>query len=191
MNEEWKEIFKGYEVSNLGQVRKCINSDEYKILHQVDSGDACVVSINGKQYRVHSLVARAFIDNPLNHKCVIHLDDDYTNNCVDNLQWSSRYSAMLRKKSNNIGTKINCEELKSTFNSITCAELVLGIPKQCILHSIETHSTVFGYTFNRDLAAQYDNVIDVSVSRFIEASLNESNVVTYRTTLLNQLIKSN
>lgn len=47
---------------------------------------------NNKQYtcNVARLVADAFIPNPFNYECVLHLDDDATNNYVVNLQWGSR-----------------------------------------------------------------------------------------------------
>ena len=44
--------------------------------------------------RVHRLVATAFIPNPNNYSQVHHIDEDKTNNNVDNLMWVTRLQNM-------------------------------------------------------------------------------------------------
>lgn len=44
---------------------------------------------NVKAYKLHRLVAQAFLPNLDNKRCVCHIDNDKTNCCVDNLYWGT------------------------------------------------------------------------------------------------------
>ena len=108
MAEVWKDI-KGYEghyqVSNLGRVR----SLSFKSATRFSKGGVLTVmkdrlgymcvNLSRKTFKVHRLVAIAFIDNPNGFRCVNHKDEDKTNNKVENLEWCSY------KYNNNYGTR--------------------------------------------------------------------------------------
>lgn len=99
---EWKKIkgFENYEVSNEGEVRNVKNG---YILKQEDNGGYLRVTlyVNGKHThkKIHRLVAEVFIPNPENKPQVNHIDEDKTNNCVENLEWASA------KENSNYGTR--------------------------------------------------------------------------------------
>ena len=109
MTEEiWRPIegYEGlYEVSSYGRVRSLDRYDKYsdgriylhkgKVLSPAkDKNGYFVVSLyfNGKHntIKVHRLVAQAFIPNPDNLPEVNHLDEDKTNNRVENLEFCDR-----------------------------------------------------------------------------------------------------
>lgn len=115
MNEEWRDIpgYEGkYQVSNLGQVKSCtrtrngkkgtiaiVKERVLKLKTDKDGYKEVALSLDGKlkYYRVHRLVAMAFIPNPLNLPLINHKDENPANNNVDNLEWcdssyNSRYS---------------------------------------------------------------------------------------------------
>lgn len=90
----WKDIegYKGhYQISNYGNVRS-LKKDAflmkggylkgYKIISLWKNG-------TGKMFRVHRLVAAAFIPNPGNKPCVDHIDGVRFHNFVENLRWCS------------------------------------------------------------------------------------------------------
>ena len=91
----WKPI-KGYEdlyeIDNCGVVR---NKRTLRLLKLCVSkkGYICVgLHKNGveKKFKIHRLVAEAFIKNPLNKKEVNHIDENKQNNNVDNLEFVTR-----------------------------------------------------------------------------------------------------
>lgn len=91
MTEIWKEIGNGYFVSNLGSVR---HGDKLLTIQYNAYPKYGYVRVNGRTYRVHKLVARAFVPNPNGYTEVNHIDCDKTNNRVDNLEWVSRRENM-------------------------------------------------------------------------------------------------
>ena len=98
MEEIWKDIegYEGlYQISNLGRVksfpRKGTQTKKEKILKEKrDKKGYCFVSLNNvgaKPYKIHRLVAQAFIPNLENKPQINHIDGDKTNNRIDNLEW--------------------------------------------------------------------------------------------------------
>lgn len=92
MKEVWKDVlgFEGrFQISNKG-VLKNIQTNKILKQHVSKKGYATIATkVNGKNYcfRVHRLVAIAFIDNVENKSEVNHKDSDKLNNSIDNLEW--------------------------------------------------------------------------------------------------------
>ena len=111
MREIWKPIdgYEGfYEVSNLGRVRSYIppaNSKNVRrstpkiMTPQVNDNGYVVIALvknkTRKVFRVHRLVATAFVDIVEGKPYVNHIDGDKTNNRFDNLEWCTRSENML------------------------------------------------------------------------------------------------
>jgi hypothetical protein len=94
----WKTIeeFSDYEVSDAGMVMRTVARPWHPcrlLTGWVHSTGCTCVSLNHgnrrRSARVHILVAKAFIPNPLNLPTVNHKDGDKTHNDVSNLEWAS------------------------------------------------------------------------------------------------------
>jgi hypothetical protein len=95
-NEIWKDLpnFDGnYKISNLGRVyslvcKRILSSKAHKYTGYVvcPLGDK-EKNIKRVGFRVHRLVAEAFIQNPENKKEVNHINKNRADNRVENLEW--------------------------------------------------------------------------------------------------------
>lgn len=100
-----------------------------------------ILSKNGetKHFRIHKLVAEAYIPNPEGKKEIDHIDRNRMNNAVPNLRWVS--SGENKKNSDNHKkqfTKIRCVETGEIYKS--CAEAARAIN----VHSYSVNCCVNG-----------------------------------------------
>jgi len=95
MAEEWRVVagYDMYEVSNIGNVRRTYKNGKVKILKLHDNGKGykevkLYSNRNRKAFKVHRLVAIAFIELVAGKLTVDHIDRDRSNNDVNNLRWA-------------------------------------------------------------------------------------------------------
>lgn len=117
MNEEnetiWKDIpgYEGlYKVSNTGKVFSCVTNRELSVIQKKD-GYTCISLCdkdhNKKQYRIHQLVAKAFIPNPNNYPFINHKNEIKNDNRVENLEWCSiKYNSSYGSAPKKISEKL-------------------------------------------------------------------------------------
>ena len=102
--ENWRSIsgYLNYQVSDHGRVRNT-NSGEIKKHHlKADGYFSIDLYANGQRrtFRLHRLVAEAFILNPNNYPQVDHIDKNRLNNNHNNLRWATnKMNSKNRSKS--------------------------------------------------------------------------------------------
>ena len=151
MQEIWKDVvgYEGlYQVSNLGRIktfeRKRFKKIENSFLMKKTGREIIMKTSkncggyetvclhrNGeiKQFKVHRLVAMAFIPNPNNLPQINHKDENKANNSVENLEWcTERYNNSYGTRKERASKSVYCVELNKTYKSMTEAGKEIGLP---------------------------------------------------------------
>ena len=163
MEEVWKDI-EGYEglyrVSNLGRVISLNYHKEHRI-KELSYGSCwgnyktVVLCKNSemKTYKVHRLVAEAFIPNPDNKPCIDHIDANPQNNIYTNLRW-----ATYKENSNN---PLTIKKYKDSLQG--------KIGKNSRAHKPVTQYSLDGnFIKNWDCISDVKRVLNINVSNICE-----------------------
>lgn len=155
-NEEWLQIsgYEGlYEVSNYGRVKSLnyLGHNKIQILKYGKDKKGYLFVIlqqKGKKrtFKIHRLVATAFLENPENLPQVNHRDEDKHNNYIGNLEWCNNYynahygTAIDRRVEKQINGKLSKSVLQydlygnfiAEFPSASEVKRQLGFSQVCI-----------------------------------------------------------
>ena len=85
--DKWADVkgFEGlYKVNRNGNIYSLKSN---KVLKPILSNGYLKVMFGRRMYRIHRLVAIAYIPNPHNYPCINHKNGDKTDNRVENLEW--------------------------------------------------------------------------------------------------------
>lgn len=156
MNEIYKEIESapGWFISNMGQIKN--KNGEVKLPRPHPKG-YLQVSLSGKNYLLHRLVATYFLDNPENKPQVDHIDGDKTNNKAENLRWvtshennSNPSTSWKNKHGMQKVMRIDKNGLTKIYDSVREAADDVGVNHSSISKCLNLkRKTIAGYKWKR------------------------------------------
>ena len=141
MIEIWKPIdgYESYSVSSLGRIKstkqwhgtserilRCgISKKGYSIVALCNNGKS-------KSFTVHRLVAKAFIPNPNNYDQINHINENKTDNRMENLEWcdgkyNMNYGTRTAKQIAKRSKPVMCIESNTIFKSSADAARKLNL----------------------------------------------------------------
>lgn len=123
---QWKKVegYENYSVSDTGLVRNdttrrtlkpCTGNHGYYMVFLHENN-------KGTQKTVHRLVAKAFIPNTENKRCVNHIDGNKLNNCVSNLEWCTHSENQYHRSRVLKKVRFPEEALRVTRKPVECIE---------------------------------------------------------------------
>ena len=164
-HEIWRNVVsyeEFYQVSIFGRVKSFYGREARILKHQIDLYGYAVVSLsqNAKDrvFGIHTLVARAFIDNPEQKPEVNHIDGIKKHSCVWNLEWvtyseNARHAVKqgLRKVgSENPCAKLTAEQAKEILRLYIKGSHefgIYGLAKKFNVHPMTINSIILGKTY--------------------------------------------
>ena len=153
-SEIWKDVpgYSGlYQVSNLGRVMSYRNQYGHgpRIIHGEKTKSGYIqVKLNKERFKVHRLVALAFIPNPDDLPQINHKNEIKTDNRAENLEWCTgkynvNYGTAIERRSKKRGKPVLCIETGNVFESCKAAGREMNLDfshiAKCCRHELPQH----------------------------------------------------
>jgi len=171
--EIWKDVvgYEGhYQVSNLGNVRSLKRNNSKLLKARLNHNNYCIVRLykdnDWRQFRVHRLMAMAFISNPLNKPQVNHINGVKTDNRLENLEWCTNSENQIHAYANGLNVMT---EKRIKENNIRLAKYnELNKAHNCV------------QIINKDTKEIYLSIKEASIKTGIKAGTIRDRVVFFK-----------
>lgn len=151
-----------YKINKNGDVWSCRSNKFLKLTNDIRYIRVC---LNKKIFYLHRLLAINFIPNPDNLPIIDHIDQNKTNNALENLRWTTTLTNLNNrgKNKNNL----------SGFKNIESHKL---LRKQYIYHNWKIHITFNNLTYRKSFSkSKYtlEQVVAIRDQKYIELGLEK------------------
>lgn len=172
-SEQWKQVegYENYQVSNFGRLL-LPNGKMVWGTEDLNGYFSFYLTKDKKTTKIlaHRVVANTWIDNPFNLKTVGHLDNNPSNNHVNNLAWQSHKDQTQQVFKNGGGIKHLKPVVMTTvegtplnyFHSRSCAMKFTNIPEQQIFLCMKRNGTCCGYKWRDPTELEIASDINVT-----------------------------
>lgn len=173
----WKKlpIDERYLVSNTGLIK---GIDGRILKPAIDTRGYKFVTLNNnyKQFHlsIHRAVALCFIPNPNNYPQVNHIDEDKTNNKVENLEWcTNKYNSHYSHSKPVLMIDKNTKKVLKRFEALRDVDIYFGkevhqsISKCC--NNKSKYKTAYGYIW------KFEELVELKRGELLEHPLTEDN----------------
>ena len=176
MVERWIKIkyAPNYNISNYGNIKNTKTNKlitiNYERLKKTKSRARPGLSHNGKTkgYYLHRIIAEHFIDNPNKLPEVNHIDGDYYNNNVYNLEWISKEDNMKHASNNRLINKYKRKIIIK--NKITGEITEFNKLKDCAKFLKYSNGTITNTCSGKRVDKKYEMKYEIETGKILENS---------------------
>lgn len=154
-----------YQVSNEGNVRKEVCPGQYELLRKSMSDGYLTVCFEGRQFKIHKLVADAFLPNPdpKRYTLIRFKDGNKQNPVSANLEWAT--FSEVNESPHKLGTKnsplILCVDTNQIFSTCIAAASYFNMPKDAVSSAVKNGHVCFGKHFRYVLSHELPDDIHI------------------------------
>lgn len=141
----------GYKINNIGTI---INATTKKVLQTTQCNGYTVIGLNKHKYAIHRLVALTFIPKPAGKDVVNHINNDRTDNRIENLEWvTQKENLVAHKKCTSHPKRVVQMDFENkvinTFDSLKDAGVAVGLSCSAISKAVlKINNSAGGFKWN-------------------------------------------